>query len=175
MNLQKEIKSELWDAISKSHEADSYRNAILDAIHYLSDVLRERANVDGDGLSLVGQALGGDNPRLRINKFQTESEKNEQKGLEQIMRGIYQGIRNPRSHEQHEDNEENANAIILFINYILGIVSLAKEPFVIEEWSKRVFDPDFVASRRYATLLISEVPPKKLRWIRLFRVEKGSI
>jgi hypothetical protein len=76
--------------------------------------------VDGDGASLVGQALGGDSPRLRVNKFQTETEKNEQKGLEQILRGVYQGIRNPRSHEQFEDTQASANAIILFIDYLIG-------------------------------------------------------
>ena len=161
MNLRTEIKIELWNAISKSYEAGSYSNSILDAMHYLSNVLRERANIDGDGASLIGQALGGDNPRLRVNRFQTESEKTEQKGLEQIMRGMYQGIRNPRSHEQSEDDQATANAIILFIDYILGIITQAKEPFVLEEWSKRVFDPDFVADQRYAKLLLSEVPPKK--------------
>lgn len=161
MNLRTEIEPELWGAISKSYEAASYSNAIVDAIHYLSDVLRERANVDGDGSSLVGQALGGENPRLRINKFQTESEKNEQKGLEQIIRGIYQGVRNPRSHEQFEDTQTTANAIILFVDYILRIINQAKEPFVLDEWVKRISDPDFVKSARYAKLLIDEVPPKK--------------
>lgn len=161
MNLRAEIRPELWDAVSKPYEAGIYSNAILEAIHFLSNTLRERANVDGDGVSLVGQALGGDDPRLRINKFQTETERNEQKGLEQILRGIYVGVRNPRSHEQFEDTQATANAVILFVDYILGTICQAKPPFTLEEWSKRVFDPDFVASDRYAKLLASEVPPKK--------------
>ena len=161
MNLRTEIKLELWDAISKQYESGLYSNAVVESIHYLSNVIRERANVDGDGISLVGQALGGDSPRLRINKFQTETEKNEQKGLEQILRGIYQGIRNPRSHEQYEDSQNTANSIILFIDYVLGIIGQAKEPFSLDEWISRVFDPNFVASVRYAKLLVSEVPPKK--------------
>ncbi len=162
MNLRAEIKPDLWDAISKQYESELYSNAIVEAIHYLSNVLRERANVDGDGASLVGQALGGDAPRLRINRFQTETEKNEQKGLEQILRGIYQGIRNPRSHEQFEDLQSTANSIILFIDYVLGIIGQAKEPFSLDEWVDRVFDYNFVASNRYAELLVAEVPPKKL-------------
>lgn len=162
MNLQAEIRPELWEAISKSYKSEIYSAAILDAIHHLSNVLRERAGIDGDGVSLVGHALSGENPRLRINKLQTETEKNEQKGLEQILRGIYQGIRNPRSHEHFQDTEATANAIVLFINHILCILGQAKEPFTIEEWSQRVFDPYFVASERYAELLISEVPPKKI-------------
>lgn len=161
MNIRTEIRPDLWDAIAKPYESQVYSSAILEAIHLLSSILRERANIDGDGISLVGQALAGDSPRLRINKFQTETEKNEQKGLEQILRGIYQGIRNPRSHEQFEDTKETADAIILFVNYIVDIISKAKEPFTLEEWSKKVFDTDFVASDRYAKLLASEVPSKK--------------
>jgi uncharacterized protein (TIGR02391 family) len=161
MNIKSEIREELWDVVSKSYESKIYQNAILDAIHLLSDLLRERANVDGDGASLVGQALGGDTPRLRINKLQTETEKNEQRGLEQILRGMYLGIRNPRSHEQYQDSQEAADAIILFINHIIGIISEAKEPFTLQEWCNRVFDVDFVASNRYAELLAAEVPPKK--------------
>ncbi|NUM43091.1 MAG: TIGR02391 family protein [Anaerolineales bacterium] len=161
MNLRPEIRSDLWQAISKPYESEIYSSAVLEAIHYLSNLLRERANVDGDGIPLVGQALGGDSPRLRINKFQTETEKNEQKGLEQILRGLYQGIRNPRSHEQYEDEKDTADAIILFVNYIIGIIGQAKEPFTLDDWCNRVFDPDFVASDRYAKLLANEVPPQK--------------
>jgi uncharacterized protein (TIGR02391 family) len=161
MTIQNQIRLPLWEAISKPYESRIYKAAILDAIHYLSDVIRDKANVDGDGVSLVGQAFSGDSPRIRINKFQTDSEKNEQRGFEQIIRGIYQGIRNPRSHEQFEDTKETADAIIIFINYVLGVVDKSKGPFVLEEWIERVFDPDFAESDRYAKLLLDEVPPKK--------------
>ena len=67
MNLRAEIKPDLWDTISKQYESELYSNAVVEAIHYLSNVLRERANVDGDGISLVGQALGGDAPCGSIN------------------------------------------------------------------------------------------------------------
>lgn len=161
INLITEIRHDLWSAISKQYESQVYNAAILEAIHVLSNTLRERGDVDGDGVSLVSQALAGDSPRLRINKFQTETERNEQKGLEQILRGLYQGIRNPRSHEQFEDTQDTADAIILFINYIIGVISEAKEPFTIGEWCNRVFDADFVPSSKYAKLLASEVPSKK--------------
>lgn len=161
INLITEIRHDLWSAISKQYESQVYSAAILEAIHVLSSTLRERADVDGDGISLVSQALAGDSPRLRINKFQTETERNEQKGLEQILRGLYQGIRNPRSHEQFEDTQETADAVILFINHIIGVISEAKEPFTIGEWIDRVFDADFVPSSKYAKLLAAEVPPKK--------------
>lgn len=161
MNLQTHIKNELWLAVQSTYEAGNYSHAVLDAMHYLSNVLRDKTGVDGDGKSLVGQALGGDSPRLRINKLQTETEKNEQQGLESILRGMYQAIRNPRSHEQVEDKQETADAIIYFINYLLGIIERSEEPFAVSKFMKRVFDPDFYKSQQYAELLVDEVPTNK--------------
>jgi hypothetical protein len=51
-------------------------------MHYLSDILREKSGTDGDGHKLVGKVLGGSSPILRVNKLQTESERDVQRGLE---------------------------------------------------------------------------------------------
>ena len=161
MNLQSEIAPELWSAVGKSYESGVYTSAILEAIHYLTDILRERAGVDGDGYKLVGQALGGNSPRLRINKFQTETEKGEQKGFEDLLRGFYQAIRNPRSHEQMIDSQQNADSLILFINYVVNVINKAKPSFVVDEWVDRVFDPYFVKSKLYAESLVEEIPASK--------------
>ena len=161
MNLKAEIASELWNNISRSYESELYKSAILDAIHYLSDILRERADLTGDGVQLVGQALGGNSPKLRVNKLQTQSEKDEQKGLEQLLRGLYQGIRNPRSHEKIEDTKETADAIVLFINFVSQIVGQAPEVFTINSWSELISDPDFVRDEQYVKLLIDKIPSRK--------------
>jgi uncharacterized protein (TIGR02391 family) len=161
MNLQGLIKSQLWFAISNTYEAGNYSHAILDAMHYLSEVLREKSGLDGDGQPLVGAALGGKSPILRVNKLQTETERNIQKGLAQMLRGMYQGIRNPRSHEQIEDTKTTADAIILFVNYLLGILDESQEPFTITGFLERVFDEHFVQSARYTELLVEEIPAGK--------------
>lgn len=120
MDLKSHIKPELWNAICKTYEAENYSPAILDAMHYLSEILREKSGEDGDGARLVASVLGGDSPKLRLNNLQTETEKNIQRGILQILTGMYMAIRNPRSHEQaNGDTVETANAIIYFINYLL--------------------------------------------------------
>jgi hypothetical protein len=98
---------------------------------------------------------------LRINKFQIETERNEQKGIENILRGLCQAIRNPRSHEQIEDKQETADAIIYFVNYLLVIIEKAEEPFVTAKFLESVFDPDFYRSQQYAELLVAQVPVNK--------------
>lgn len=161
MNLQTLIKPQLWVAISNTYQAGSYSHAVLDAMHHLTQVLRERSGLDGDGQTLVGAALGGQSPVLRVNKLQTQTERDIQKGVEQILRGMYTGIRNPRSHEQVQDTKDTADGIILFINYLLGILEGAKEPFTIQGFLDQVFDTHFVQSTRYAELLVAEVPVGK--------------
>lgn len=153
--------TELATAVSRSYEAGTYASAILDAMHFLSDLLRDKSGAEGDGAALVGQALGGERPRLRVNRLQTETERNIQKGIENLTRGLYQAIRNPRSHERIEDSRADADAIILFIDYLVRVLRGAQEPFILDRFLVRCFDEDFVPSERYASLLVAEIPSGK--------------
>ncbi|ALK31392.1 TIGR02391 family protein [Burkholderia plantarii] len=162
MNLQTHIPEALWDAIRVAYEAENYSHSILDATHFISNLLRERAGVDGDGSALIGQALGGENPKLRLNALQTESDRNVQKGYEQILRGIYIGIRNPRSHEPTQDTQETANSIIFFLGHLVDVLSASKDVFTVASFMGKVRDPEFVESQRYANLLVAEIPTLRL-------------
>src|SRR6266567_240214 len=140
MNLSQEIADDLWRAISKPYDDGHYTHAIVDTIHYLSAAIRDKSGLDGDGVALVGQALGGESPRLRVNSLQTESERNVQKGIEQILRGLYLGIRNPRSHDQTRDSKATADAVIVFVNHLLTVLEAAREAFTQEAFVARVAD-----------------------------------
>jgi uncharacterized protein (TIGR02391 family) len=160
VNLETKIDESLWNAIQASYSAKNYTSAILDAIFYLSNVIRERTGLESDGVALAGSAFGGKNPKLKVNKLQTESDWNVQKGVEQLLRGLYQGIRNPRSHEKHNDNQEDADSIILFTSYLIKIIVQSKPPFTKQDLLKRVFDPYFPDNDRYSELLVSQIPAK---------------
>lgn len=161
MDLKTGLIEPLWAAIETTYESRNYTGAILDAIYYLGDIIREKTGLQTDGVALVGQAFGGKSPKLKVNKFQTESDRNIQKGTENLLLGLYQGVRNPRSHGKHTDTKEDADAIILFINYLLKIIGGAKGTFSKSEFLNRVFDPSFVEKNRYAELLVERVPPKQ--------------
>jgi uncharacterized protein (TIGR02391 family) len=161
MSLETSLAEPLWAAIEAAYESRNYTGAIQDAIYYLGDIIREKAGLQSDGVALVGQALGGKSPKLKVNKLQTESERNIQKGTENLLLGLYQSIRNPRSHGKHVDTKEDADAIVLFIDYLLKIIGGAKGTFSKSEFLDRVFDPSFVEKNRYAELLIEKIPPKQ--------------
>lgn len=161
MNIENELDPTLWEFIKRSYETNNYTGAILDSIYFISDIIRERSGLESDGVQLIGDALGGKDPLLKVNKLQSDSDWNIQRGSEQIFRGIIQAIRNPRSHKKYSDTKETADAIIIFIDYLFRIIQESKTPFTKETFLKRVFDKDFVETDEYAKLLVKEIPPKQ--------------
>jgi uncharacterized protein (TIGR02391 family) len=157
LNIEPRVDQRLWAAIEKSYQSGDYTGAIVDSIHYLGELIREKTGLESDGTSLVGQAFGGQNPRLKVTKCQTESEKNIQSGIEHFVRGIYQGIRNPRSHEKLTDGVEDADALILFVNYLVTVIDKGKGPFDKEVFMEQIFDPYFTEQDRYAGLLVDRM------------------
>lgn len=177
MNLKTLIQEELWQEISKSYGAEDYKNAILEAIHYLTELIREKTAIDADGVNLVGQALGGKTPKLKINKLQTQSERDEQAGLINILNGIYMGVRNPRSHSQIADTKTTADQIIYFIDYLCIVIDKSKMSFSIESFLENLSDPNFVGNKHYVELLIDEIPALKKTdvLIEVFRIRNQAI
>lgn len=161
MTLRNEVDADLWEAVRKNYEAENYTGAILDSIFRLTETIRNKTGLEGDGASLIGQAFGGDNPRIKLNKLQTDSEKDVQRGIQEILRGIYTAVRNPRSHDAAHDSKATADAVIHFVNYLLGLVDNSKLSFDVEDFLKRVFDPYFVETVQYAKLLIQDIPKRQ--------------
>lgn len=160
MELASRVDSRLWSAIESAYDGGNYTTAILEAMHFLGQLIRDRSGQEGDGQALVGAAFGGKNPVLKVNQLQTDSDWNMQHGVEQILRGLYQAVRNPRSHEKHTDTQENTEALILFINYLATLIDQARSPFEKTAFlKKRVFDSHFLENIHYAELLVTEIPP----------------
>jgi len=160
MDLKTHVSDNLWASIETSYETNNFTTAIIDALFYLGDFIRERTGLQSDGVALIGQAFGGKSPKLRVNQLQTESELAVQKGTENLLTGLYQAIRNPRSHSKLKDSKEDADAIIIFVNYILKIIGESKGTFSKNEFIGRIFDASFVKKERYAQLLVEEIPSR---------------
>lgn len=159
--IDTKIKPELWGAIANSYTSENYTNAIKDAMSYLTEILRDKSGEDGDGYQLVGKALGGNPPKIQVNKLQTETERNIQKGIEETLRGIYRFIRNPRSHEQINDSKEDADSIILFVNYLLSFLGESTYYFTIENFVHMITDDFFVEEFEYVEGLVEKIPVRK--------------
>jgi uncharacterized protein (TIGR02391 family) len=161
MSLSTSIDSRLWASIQNAYDAGNYTGAILDSVHYLSELIRNKSGLDSDGHVLVGSAFGGQNPIIKVNALHTETDRNEQHGVEFLLRGLYTAIRNPRSHEKRSDTCEVADVIISFVNYLAGLIDKSRSPFDKEQIIGRVFDKHFAQNDKYADLLVDKIPQRK--------------
>ncbi len=78
---------------------DDYFHAVLEATKSVADKLRQRTGLTDDGAVLVNHIFGGAQPILVINRFQSKSEKDEQKGFCNLLIGVFGMFRNPTAHE----------------------------------------------------------------------------
>jgi len=162
MDIANLLKEDLWDTIKSSYQSEDYTTAILNSISYLRDTIREKSDSELDGVDLINKAFSGNDPKIKVNKLQTKNDINVQKGLRELLSGVYTHIRNPRSHDKYVDTKEDAISIILFLNYLLGIIDKSKSSFQKEDFIARVYDEYFVDSEKYAELLVNEIPNKEI-------------
>jgi uncharacterized protein (TIGR02391 family) len=161
MSLATEIDARLWAAVQNAYEAGNYTGAILDSIHFLGDLIREKSGLDSDGHQLIGAAFGGQNPIIKVNSLHTESDREEQRGVEFLLRGVYTAIRNPRSHEKRVDSNETADVLIRFVDYLDGQIDKSRSPFDKQEMIRLVADKHFAHNDKYADILVARIPQRK--------------
>ena len=77
----------------------NYFHAVQEAVKSVADKIRMRTGLTDDGATLVDRAFGGGAPMLAINPHRTESERSEQKGFANLVRGTFGMFRNTTAHE----------------------------------------------------------------------------
>jgi len=79
--------------------ADDYFHAVLEAVKGVADRIRQNTGLTDDGAPLVDRAFGGDQPMLAINGRKSKSERDEQSGFCNLLKGVFGMFRNPTAHE----------------------------------------------------------------------------
>lgn len=106
-----------------------YREAVLNSIVAVFDLIRSRTGLDLDGSNLVGEVFSLDKARLVLSELGSESGRNDQKGFMQIFSGTYLGIRNPKAHSlAHDLDQTKAAQYLVFASLLARRVYEAKEP-----------------------------------------------
>ena len=101
--------------------ADNYFHAVLEATKSVASLIRQRTGLRSDGSTLTQSAFGGDDPPLRINRFVTETEKGEQRGLVNLLVGFFGTFRNPPAHAAKIEwaiNEQDALDLLSLASYL---------------------------------------------------------
>lgn len=77
---------------------ENYFHAVLEAVKGLAERVRLLSGLGTDGAELVNQALSTKAPIIALNSLQSETEISEQKGIANLLVGLFGAIRNPTAH-----------------------------------------------------------------------------
>lgn len=77
---------------------DNYFHAVFEAIKGLGERIRNISGLKSDGADLVNTALSTKSPIIALNSLSTETELSEQKGIANLLLGVFGAVRNPVAH-----------------------------------------------------------------------------
>jgi len=97
--LKRDAHPDVLDFCKVELLAENFFHAVLEASKSVAAKLRAKTGLTNDGSLLVDAALSGDNPKLIVNAFISDSEKSEQRGFATLLKGVFGMFRNPTAHE----------------------------------------------------------------------------
>jgi uncharacterized protein (TIGR02391 family) len=107
--------------------ANHFREAVLNGVVAIFDLIRERTGIDKDGANLVAEAFSLEHPRLVFSTLETESGRSDQKGFLQILQGTYVGVRNPKAHSLFTDlDQRKTGQYLAFLSLLARRVAEAR-------------------------------------------------
>jgi len=77
---------------------DNYFHAVFEAVKGVADRIREITDLVEDGAELVDKAFNIESPFLALNSLRTDTEKSEQRGFINLLKGTFGMFRNTTSH-----------------------------------------------------------------------------
>lgn len=90
-------------------------HAVLEATKSVAEKIRSKTGLQSDGGELVDAAFAGAAPLLKINSYSTDSEKSEQRGFSNLVKGMFGVFRNPTAHAPRASwNMSDDDALDLF-------------------------------------------------------------
>lgn len=162
MITKEQIREALYKAIKSHYEQGDYTEALRDAMFFIRDLLQEKSGLENkDNTELIEASLLGKNAAIKINKYETKSEVNFQEGVGFALKGLVMHLRNPISHDRIEYSEQDADAQILYINYLVNQIDKSSGRQLITDWMEYLHGSNFTSSKVFAQELIKELPKKQ--------------
>lgn len=77
---------------------ENYFHAVLESVKGIASRIRNMTGLGTDGAELIDEVLKVSNPYIIINSFKTDTEKSEQTGFSNLLKGIFGMFRNVTAH-----------------------------------------------------------------------------
>jgi uncharacterized protein (TIGR02391 family) len=118
---QRSVHPDIYRFCKSELLQENYFHATLEASKSIAQKLRDKSELGIDGSDLVDGTLGGSTPLLAINTLQTETEKSEQLGFVNLLKGVFGTFRNATAHAPKvcwAVNELDALDMLSMLSYI---------------------------------------------------------
>ena len=101
-----------------------YSDAVVEGFKCLNNAVKDKSGRTAlDGADLMRTVFSANSPILKLNVFQSQSDRNEQLGYMDIFAGSMTGIRNPRAHDhQIVDEPKKALDILVLANHLMQML-----------------------------------------------------
>jgi uncharacterized protein (TIGR02391 family) len=100
---------------------ENFFHAVLEATKSVFEKLRSLTGLSLDGAALVDRAFLGDRPLLAINSLGTDTERSEQAGFANLLKGTFGTFRNPTAHAPKVAwpvTEQDALDLLTLVSYL---------------------------------------------------------
>lgn len=111
-------------SLCQNEKLDGYYDVVFEALKDLIARISQLSGYEGSNQQVVGKALNAPkdkNPHLLLTPYLTQTEKDEQNGLADIIRGLLSAFRNPAAHETRtrwDISEQDAFDVLGMISLI---------------------------------------------------------
>lgn len=105
-----------------------YAEAVFGASKALVNMVKEKSGIyDIEGASLMQNVFSPNKPILVFNEMKDQTDRDEQQGMMFLYTGAISAIRNPRGHENMEDDPNRALEYLVFISMLASRVEEARK------------------------------------------------
>lgn len=96
-----------------------YQEAAFAAFTFIDKTVMRRSKKNETGYKLMMNVFNEEAPAIRFNDLATVSEKDEQRGFKHLFAGAMAGIRNPRGHDDINDDPDACLDFLAFASMLM--------------------------------------------------------
>lgn len=149
--IRDNVNAGLWEAIEKPYERGDYQDVIRNAFIHLTEAIQSISGLDSDGPSLASRAFSFNlkesrGPLIQVTSLYTETDRSIQEGIMYSLMGLYSLARNPFAHQKRETDKDSADAIILYLDYVLKHFIDVKTTNTAVEFCDRIVNDQWITA-----------------------------
>lgn len=92
------IHSKIFEYCNSELITENYFHSVFEAVKSIAEEIRKKTSLTLDGSELIDRAFSVNSPLIKINPLENETEKSEQKGFSNLIKGVFGMFRNTTAH-----------------------------------------------------------------------------